>query len=330
MNCRLFLPTRCPTVDIFLFVNRIVETREPSTPLHYLVSSDIPTNSSFEETICPPFSNNLEARTNVFSTLDMFADWASSEPFNSDNSWIQRLPSSLSENSGKAVRLANDSSHFAQYYYDNDNPRGGSFVSLQDKNITTSLSGDEYNSSDDLDKIFLPIPKKKIRPSPRIDFRDERSNRSAPFQQLATEYTHNQSTPSFCTLTMEGNQEKTASIPKPIPPATEENNKNPEKKKKKKVKQSGRRRLNFSGKEERILIMKWISKFIGGSSYKNSAEELFRKYYNQPLMIHGSQVDVFVEELGMTVKITIGRQAKHLYFSFYSMKKNPGHYDILF
>ena len=330
MNYHLLLSKRCLTVDSFLFVNRLVETREPSTPLHNLVSNDIPMNSTFEETIYPPFSNHLEVRTSVFPTFDMFTDWVPSEPFNNDTSLLQQLPNFLSENSEKTVYLANDSSHFAQYSYDTNNLRDDSFVSSQNKNLTTSLSGDEYDSSDDLDEIFLPIPKKEIRSSPRIDFMDERSNRSVPFQQPTTGHTHNQSRSPFCTLIMEGNQKKATPIPRPIPRATEMKKEKPEKKKekeKKKKKKSVRRRLNFSGTDERALIMKWISSFIGGSTYLESAEALFLKYYNQPLMI-GTRVNVFVEELKMNVTITIGRTADLLYYSFNSMKNNPKQFNM--
>ena len=256
-----------------------------------------------------------------FSGFDMSSELISDYYFTPYTSEPIHLYDDQQGDSPSMEPLSNDSSHFAQYYYDNDNPRGGSIDSLSNRDITISAG------------IVIPLIPTGLSepgsPSPRIDFRDERSNRSAPFQQLATEYTHNQSTPSFCTLIMEGNQEKTASIPKPIPPATEENNKNPEKKKKKKVKQSGRRRLNFSGKEERILIMKWISKFIGGSTYLESAEALFEKYYNQPLMI-GTRVNVFVEELKMNVTITIGRTADLLYYSFNSMKSKPKLYNMSF
>ena len=296
--------------------------------------SDIFANSTVEETIYPPFSNHSEVRTSVITTFDMFADWVPSEPFNYDTSLMQQLPNSLSENSDKTVCLANDSSHFAQYSYDTNNLRDDSFVPSHDKNLTTSLSGDGCDSSDDLDEIFLPIPKKEIRSSPRIDFMDKKSNRSVPFQQPTTGYTHNQSPSPFCTLIMEGNQKEATPIPRPIPRATEKKIEKPEKKKekeekkkKKKKNQSGRRRLNFSGTDERTLIMKWISSFIGGSTYLESAEALFMKYYNQPLMI-GTRVNVFVEELKMNVTITIGRTADLLYYSFNSMKNNPKQYNM--
>ena len=58
-----------------------------------------------------------------------------------------------------------------------------------------------------------------------------------------------------------------------------------------------------------------------------SAEALFLKYYNQPLMI-GTRVNVFVEELKMNVTITIGRTADLLYYSFNSMKNNPKQFNM--
>ena len=313
-----------PNHNSFFSMNISVESGESPIPINNLVASNSPTTTPFGETGRIPFTNDLEAVNTSISSLNMFSEWVPSEPFNNDNSWIQHLPYSLPKSDEKAISLANESSHSAQYPYYNDNLRNDSLVSLQDDNNTSTsfVSRDEYDSSDYLSEIFLPIPKPDSLPFPENDNMDVKSNMNIHYQQFSTRDIQNKSLsslPAFTAITE--NQIDATPLPRPIPPAPEE-----KKKTKKRLetnkKQSHRKRLNFSGKDERILIMKWISKLYGGSTYIESAGALFKKYYDLPLQI-GTRVHTYVRELNMNVTITIGRTATNLYHSFNSMKNRP-------
>ena len=248
----------------------------------------------------------------------------------------------VQEDSSSLVPLSNDSSHFEQYSNNIDTLRDDSSVSLSNRD-NTILTDSDMESLRIPDSTGSINPEDLLSPQPPLMNVELELDRGVDFPHPTTGFTHNQSLSPWDPRTgEEENQSGGAPVSGIITQGPEEREGGGDgegegegegegqEEQEEEENQPCRHRLNFAGTGERILIMQWISRLIGGPNLKESAKALFEKYYHQRSMAYGSRVYVFVAELGMIVKITIGRKAEHLYFSYYSMKKNPDHYGIQF
>ena len=339
-----------PIVDGTFYspIRIVVEDREPSTfPVDS--SRSLPANAVFETDQLFAQSYTTPSPVEVLpafsSNPDLFS-FGSFIPFTSEP---DRLVDYVQEDSSSLAPLSNDSSHFEQYSNNIDTLRDDSSVSLSNRD-NTLLTDSDMESLRIPDSTGSINPEDLLSPQPPLMNVDMELDRGVDFPHPTTGFTPNQSLSPWDPRTgEEENQSGGAPVSGIITQGPEEREgggegegegegggegeegqeeKEEKKKKKKKKNQSVRHRLNFPGTGERILIMQWISRLIGGPNLKESAKALYKKYYRQRSMACGSQVYVFVAELGMIVKITIGRKARHLYFSYYSMKKNPDHYGI--
>ena len=322
-----------PIVDGTFYspIRIVVEDRDPSTfPVDS--SRSLPANAIFETDQLFAHNNTSPSPVEVLpvfsSNPDLFS-FGSFIPFTSEP---VRLVDYVQEDSSSLVPLSNDSSHFEQYSNSNDNLRDDSSVSLSNKD-NTILTDSDMESLRIPDSTGSINPEDLLSPQPPLMNMELELDRGVDFPYPTTGFTHNQSQSPWDPRTgEEENQSGGAPDLGNITQGPEEREGGGEGEgeegQEEEENQPCRHRLNFAGTGERILIMRWISRFIGGSTYKGSAKALFEKYYRQRSMAYGSRVYVFVAELGMIVKITIGRKARHLYFSYYSMKKNPDHYGI--
>ena len=232
----------------------------------------------------------------------------------------QDLPDTLSECIPTTVYTPNDSSPLAQQHTSSILNGVSTFGSQQNANA--------FSSNSNIQSLPGSGPTPCINPEsqsfPKGDTMGIPPNNPIQFEQpTTTGYDNNQLSSSLHPHSAAVNQKDPSPFPKPISSASGGNNKKPEKNKKQK-----RDRINFSGKDERILIMKWISRKIGGSTILESIEALYRKYYDKPSMAFRSHARVNVEELGMCVDVTIGRTPKLLHYNFYHMKGKLTHYGI--
>ena len=327
-----------PIVDGTFYspIRIVVEDRDPSTfPVDS--SRSLPANAVFETDQLFAHNNTSPSPVEVLpvfsSNPDLFS-FGSFIPFTSEP---DRLDDYVQEDSSSLVPLSNDSSHFEQYSNNIDTLRNDSSVSLSNRD-NTILTDSDMESLRIPDSTGSINPEDLLSPQPPLMNMDMELDRGVDFPHPITGFTRDQLQSPWDPRTgEEENQSGGAPVSGPIRVGPEEREGEGEgegqeekEEKKKKKKKSVRRRLNFPGTGERILIMQWISRLIGGPNLKESAKALYKKYYRQRSMACGSQVYVFVAELGMIVKITIGRKTEHLYFSYYSMKKNPDHYGIQF
>ena len=330
-----------PIVDGTFYspIRIVVEDREPSTfPVDS--SRSLPANAVFETDQLFAQSYTTPSPVEVLpafsSNPDLFS-FGSFIPFTSEP---DRLVDYVQEDSSSLAPLSNDSSHFEQYSNNIDTLRDDSSVSLSNRD-NTLLTDSDMESLRIPDSTGSINPEDLLSPQPPLMNMELELDRGVDFPYPTTGFTRDQSQSPWDPRTgEEENQSGGAPDLGNITQGPEEREGGGdgegegegggegEEGQEEEENQPCRHRLNFAGTGERILIMQWISRFIGGSTYKGSAKALYKKYYNQRSMAYGSRVYVFVAELGMIVKITIGRKTEHLYFSYFSMKKNPDHYGI--
>ena len=312
-----------------------VEDRDSSTfPVDS--SRSLPANAVFETDQLFTHNNTSPSPVEVLPVFNSNPDLFSFGSFIPFTSEPDRLDDYVQEDSSSLVPLSNDSSHFEQYSNNIDTLRDDSSVSLSNRD-NTILTDSDMESLRIPDSTGSINPEDLLSPQPPLMNVDMELDRGVDFPHPTTGFTRDQLQSPWDPRTgEEENQSGGAPVLGNITQGPEEREGGGEGEgegegeegQEEEENQPCRHRLNFAGTGERILIMQWISRFIGGSTYKGSAKALFEKYYNQRSMAYGSRVYVFVAELGMIVKITIGRKTEHLYFSYYSMKKNPDHYGI--
>lgn len=332
-----------PIVDGTFYspIRIVVEDREPSTfPVDS--SRSLPANAVFETDQLFTHNNTSPSPVEVLPVFNSNPDLFSFGSFIPFTSEPDRLDDYVQEDSSSLVPLSNDSSHFEQYSNNIDTLRDDSSVSLSNRD-NTILTDSDMESLRIPDSTGSINPEDLLSPQPPLMNVELELDRGVDFPHPTTGFTHNQSLSPWDPRTgEEENQSGGAPVSGIITQGPEEREGGGDgegegegegegqEEQEEEENQPCRHRLNFAGTGERILIMQWISRLIGGPNLKESAKALFEKYYHQRSMAYGSRVYVFVAELGMIVKITIGRKAEHLYFSYYSMKKNPDHYGIQF